>query len=56
MLSEKFFLNETKNPPPPPPPPHLQVKWSVPKQDSSEEPFQKETENIQYIRTLSEHI
>ena len=27
VLSEKFFLNETKNHNPPPP---LQVKWSVP--------------------------
>ena len=29
VLSEKKFLNETKNHNPPPPPP-LQVKWSVP--------------------------
>ena len=53
MLSENFFLNETNNHNPPPP---FQVKWSVPKQDSNEEPFQEETGNIQYIRTLSEHI
>ena len=34
VLSQKIFLNETKNhnppPPPPPPPPPIQVKWSVP--------------------------
>ena len=31
VLSQKFFLNETKNHnPPPPPPPPIQVKWSVP--------------------------
>ena len=29
VLSEKKFLNETKNHNPPPPPP-FQVKWSVP--------------------------
>ena len=30
VLSEKKFLNETKNHTPPPPPPPFQVKWSVP--------------------------
>ena len=32
VLSEKIFLNETKNHKPPPPP--LQVKWSVPNNGS----------------------
>ena len=41
VLSEKKFLNETKNhnPPPPPPPPRhpLQVKWSVTKNVAKKE-------------------